>query len=76
MVLFGELRGVDLISWLPCVVAIRVSNQFDQVLELLIMSVISVIDDTFYFIFFFPIDKVRWWSGEVRAVCSCFVIWG
>ena len=76
MVLFGELRGVDLISWLPCVVAIRVSNPFDQVLELLIMSVISVIDDTFYFIFFFPIDKVRWWSGEVRAVCSCFVIWG
>ena len=65
-----------MVCWFPCVVAIRVSNQFDQVLELLIMSVISVIDDTFYFIFFFPIDKVRWWSGEVRAVCSCFVIWG
>ena len=76
MVLFGEIWSMDLVSWFPCVVAVGVSDPFDKVLEVLITSMISMIDDLFYFILFFSVDKVRWWSGEVRAVCSCFMVWG
>ena len=74
--MFGEFQGMDLISWFPCVVAVRISDPFDKVLESLIMSVVSVVDGLFDLIFFFSIDKVRWWLGEVRAMCLCFMIQG
>ena len=31
-------------------------------------------DYPFDFVFIFSIDKVRWWSGEVRTVGLCFMI--
>jgi len=33
-----------------------------------------VCDDSFYFVFVFPVNEVRGWSGEVWAMCSGFVI--
>ncbi len=32
--MFDKLRGVDLISRLPCVVTLRVALPFDEILEL------------------------------------------
>ena len=66
---------MDLVSWFPCVVAIRISNPFDKVLEVLVTSMVSVINDTLYLVFLFSINKVRWRLGEVGAMCSCFVVW-
>ena len=63
-----------LVSWFPGVVTFRVPFPFDEVLERSGSSVTLVVDDTFHFILFFSIDKVRWWLGEVGAVRSCLVI--
>jgi hypothetical protein len=46
----------------------------DQVLELFVVSIILVAVDLLHFIFSFSVDKVRWWPGEVRSMCSHFAI--
>ncbi len=33
-------------------------------------------DDPFDFVFFFSVNEVRRWSGEVWAMRSCFIIGG
>jgi len=58
----------------PGIVAFGVSLPFDEILERSGPSMTSVAKDTLHFIFFFSSDKVRWWSGEVRAVCGSFAI--
>ena len=68
MIKFDQVGGVYLISWFPCVVAFRVSLPFDEVLEPSSLPVMTVIDNTLHFIFFFSVDKVRWWSRKVRSV--------
>jgi len=74
LIMLDKFRGMDLVSWLPCVVAFGVSFPFDEILESFHSSELSVCDDPFDFVFFFSIDKVRGWSGKVWAVRSCFVI--
>jgi hypothetical protein len=69
-----EFRGMNLVSWLPGVVTFRVPFPFDEVLECSGSSMTLVVDNTFHFIFFFFINKIRWWPGEVGAICSCLVI--
>jgi hypothetical protein len=63
-----------LVSWFPCVVTFGVALPFDEVLECLITSMMSVVDHTFYLIFLFSVDKVGRWSRRVRSVGMCFVI--
>ncbi len=74
--MLDKFRGMDLVSWFPCVVAFGVSLPFDEILESFCSSELSVCDDPFDFVFFFPIDEVRRRSGEVWAVRSCFMIRG
>ncbi len=74
--MLDNFRGMDLISWFPCVVALGISLPFDEVLELSGSSMLSVCDDSFNFVFLFSVDEVRGWSGEVWAMRSCFVIRG
>ncbi len=74
--MLDNFRGMDLISWFPCVVAFGVSFPFDKVLESSGSSVLSVCDDSFDFVLFFSVDKVRGWSSKVWAVRSCFVVRG
>ncbi len=74
VVMLDKFRGMDLVSWLPCVVAFGVSFPFDEVLKSFRSSKVSVCDYSFNFVFFFSINEVRRWSGEVWAVRSCFVI--
>jgi len=69
-----EFGSVNLVSWLPGVVTFRVPFPFDEVLECSGSSMTLVVDNMFHLIFLFSIDKVRWWLGEVWAVCSCFLI--
>ena len=74
VVSFDEIRGVDLVSWLPCVVAFRIAFPFEEVLELSGASMTSVAPYLFYFVFFFSADEVRWWMGEIWAMCSCLIV--
>ena len=76
LIMLDKFRGMNLISWFPCVVTVGVSLPFNEVLELFRLSELSVCDDSFDFVFLFSIDKVRRWSGEVWTVHSRFVIRG
>ncbi len=73
--MLDKIRGMNLVSRFPSVVAFGVSLPFDQVLKPFQPSELSVCDDSFYFVLFFSINEVRRWSGEVWAVRSCFVVW-
>ena len=72
--MLDEIRGMDLISWFPCVVTFGVSFPFDQVLKSFRASELSVCDDSFDFVFLFSVNEVRRWSGEVWTVRSRFMI--
>jgi hypothetical protein len=48
----------------------------NEILEGTFSSIESVINDTFYFVFCFSGDKVRWWSCVVGAMGLVFVIRG
>ncbi len=72
--MFDQFRGMNLISWLPCVVAVGVSLPFDEILQSFRSSELPVCDDPFNFVFFFSVNEVRRWSGEVWAVRSCLMI--
>ncbi len=72
--MLDNFRGMDLISWFPCVVAFGVSLPFDEILESFRLSKLSVCDDLFDFVFIFSVNEVRGWPGEVWAMRSCFMI--
>jgi hypothetical protein len=59
---------------LPHVVCFRVSMPLDQVLKLLVVSMILVTADLLHFIFCFSVNKVRWWLGKVGPVGGHFAI--
>jgi hypothetical protein len=59
---------MDLIGVFPSVVAFRVACPLDQVLQGFGPPPGPVGTDLFHFVFFFPINQIRWWSGEVWAV--------
>ena len=75
LIMLDKFRGMDLISWFPCVVAFGISLPFDQILKSFRASELSVCDDSFDFVFFLSVNEVGRWSGEVWTVCSCFMIW-
>ncbi len=60
--MLDKFRGMDLISWFPCVVTFGVSLPFDEILKLFRSSELLVCDDSFDFVFFFSINEVRGWS--------------
>jgi|SRR6266446_7658188 len=74
LVMLDKFRGMNLVRWFPCVVAFGVSLPFDEVLQLFPSSELSVCDDSFHFVFFFSVDEVRRWPGEVWTVRSRFMV--
>ena len=75
MIKFDEFRGMHLVSWFPCVITFGVSFPFDEILESSGPAMTSVVNNPLHFVFFFLIDQVRWWMGEVRSMCCSFLIW-
>ena len=73
-VLFYQIWGVNGISGFPCVIAFRISFPPDQELESFVSPEVAMCLDGLHLVFFFSADKVRWWSGEVGAVCRSFAI--
>ena len=74
LIMPDKFRGMDLVSWFPCIVTFRVSLPFDEVLKSFRASELSVCDDSFDFVFLFSVNEVRRRSGEVWTVRSRFVI--
>ncbi len=72
--MLDKFRGMNLVCRFPCVVTFGVSLPFDEVLQSFLPSELSVCDDSFHFVFFLSINKVRRWSGEVWAVRSRFMV--
>ncbi len=51
LIMLDKFRGMNLVSWFPCVVAFRVSLPFDEILQSFRSSELSVCDDSFDFVF-------------------------
>jgi hypothetical protein len=68
MVEFDELGRMDLIGVFPGVVAFGVTCPFNQILQSFGPPPGPMGADLFHFIFFFSINQIRRWSGEVGAV--------
>jgi hypothetical protein len=60
----------------PLVLCIQIPLPLDEVLQFAPLSETPRGHDSLHFVFFFPIDKVRWWLIVVCAVEPCFVIRG
>jgi hypothetical protein len=68
MIEFDELGRMDLIGVLPGVVAFGVTYPFDQILQGFGPPPGPMGSDLFHLVFFFSINQIQWWSGEVWAV--------
>jgi len=67
-----NLRGILQVAfWFPCFV--RVSLPYYQIL--IVPASFPVIFDQIYFVFFFSIDKIRWWFRKIPSVNIGFTIW-
>ena len=69
---FKDIRGMDVPGRFPGIVAFWVAFPFYEILQGLVTPKIPVITDLLHLVFRFAVDKVRWRSGEVRAVCGSF----
>ena len=73
-VLFHQIQSMNRVSRFPGVIAFRVSLPPDQELKSFVLPKVVMCLDRFHLIFFFSTNKVRWWLGEVGAVCRSFAI--
>jgi hypothetical protein len=55
----NEVWSVHLVSRLPCIICIWIPLSLNEVLECSGPPKVSVINDTFYFIFLFSFQEVR-----------------
>ena len=58
----------------PFVIALGEAFPFDQILELPRLTITPMAYDPFDLLFFFAVDQVRRWSGEVRSMIAGFPI--
>ena len=74
MIRLDQFWGVDLVSWFPCVITIRVSFPLDEILQRLLSSLVSMTDYPLHFVFFLIVDEIRRGSIEVGTMSCRFVI--
>jgi len=74
VVFFYQVFGVYIFRWFPRVIRGRIPSPFDQVLEMTLSPVESVIDDCFDFVFLRVFNQVWWWALKVGAVDSCLPV--
>ena len=75
MVFREEVRGMHVSRVYPFVVAFRETFPFDKVLEFSRLTVTPMAYDSFDFLFFFAVDQIRRWPGEIGSVIAGFSIW-
>jgi hypothetical protein len=74
VICFNQLRGMDLVSWFPYVVALQVALPFEEILKLSGPSMILVAADLLHFVLLFALNEVRWRLGKVWAMSGHLVI--
>ena len=75
MVLREEVRGMHVSRVHPFVVAFGEALPFDKVLEFPRFTVTPMAYDSFDLLFFFAVDQIRRWPGEIGSVIAGFSIW-
>jgi hypothetical protein len=58
-VLSYQLWGLDVVSWLPCVVTFWIALPLDKILQLFLPPLTLVASDGLNLVLFFIVDKVR-----------------
>ncbi len=76
MIGFNKFQHVNLVSWFPGVISLRVALPFDQVLEGSRPSRMLVINYLLNLVLFCSLDKVWRWSRIIGSMCCCFTIRG
>ena len=72
-----DQRGcVYVVSCFPCVVCIGVPFPLDEILKLSFTPEVAMVNDSFDFVFFGVLDKVRGWPRVVGPVFYSFAIRG
>ena len=71
---FKDVQGMDIPGRFPCVIAFWVAFPFYEILQGLVTPKMPMITDLLHFVLCFSVDKVRWWSGKVGAMCRSFAI--
>jgi hypothetical protein len=74
VVLLQQIRCMNVIGWLPCVVTLRVFSPFDEILQGTTAPEVPVVPDGLHLILHFSFDKVWWQLGEVWPVLCHFMI--
>jgi hypothetical protein len=75
MILVYQRWCVYLVSWLPSIVSVWISLPLKEVLQGLLTSVITVLDNGFHFILRFPLFYVRRRPRVVYAFLFRLLIW-
>ena len=70
-----QIWGMHVIRRDPLVFTVGKTFPFDQILQLPILPEEAVIQNTFDFLFFFPINQIRRRSRKVRSVGRSFGVW-
>ena len=65
-----------MVSCFPCVICIGIALPLDKILELSFTSEVTVINDSFDFVFLGVFDKVRGWPRVVGPVLYSLAIRG
>jgi hypothetical protein len=65
---------MDIISWLPGVIALGVSLPLDQVLQGMTAPEAPMVPDGLHLIFCFVFNKVQWWLGEIWSMLCHLMI--
>jgi hypothetical protein len=76
VVLFKEVRGIQLVFRLPGIIGFRISFPFKEILQLFVLPEVAMASDGLHFVLRFSVDKVRWGSCEIRTVGVGFDVWG
>jgi hypothetical protein len=65
---------MHLVCWFPCVVRIRVSPPFEEILQGFSSSVEAVINDGLDFVLVFALNQLGGWFDVIGAVLRRFTI--
>src|SRR5712672_367694 len=70
VVLLYQVIRVYVLGGLPCIVRRWIALPFDQILQLALTPMTSVVDNGLDLVLLFALDQIRWWTRKVGPVDS------
>jgi hypothetical protein len=74
VIVFQQIRSMDVIHQFPCVIALGLSSPLDQILQGMTAPKVLVIAYCFDFVLFFAFDQIWRWLGEIWPMLCHFMI--